>query len=46
MRLLMIDYLLEHAQNTSRWALSQMTDTELLAKYNETRDTVKSIQAL
>lgn len=46
MRLLLIDYVLEHGQNTSRWALMGLSDEALLQKYNEVRDVVQSIAAL
>ena len=43
MRALIIDYILEHGRDTSRWKLSMMLDEELLRVYNETRDVVESL---
>lgn len=45
MRLLLIDYILEHS-NSSRWPLMSLSDEALLQKYNEVRDVINSLLAL
>lgn len=46
MRNLLIDYILEHGQGTSRWPLMSLSDEALLQKYNEVRDVINSLLAL